>query len=172
MFKRIVVGLDGSDPAGHALPMACELAREYDGRLEIVHVRELRAPSKGGGPATARADEDDLEARVRREVDELARQGFTVRLHTFSDLVGTPAEHIADVAAETHADVVVVGTRGLGVIAGLLLGSVTQRLLHVAPCPVLAVPPPDRRRQLEMDREEKVASGVAGSEVRAGRSSG
>jgi nucleotide-binding universal stress UspA family protein len=50
------------------------------------------------------------------------------------------AHMIADVARGFGADVVVVGTRGHTAIGGLLLGSVTQRLLHVAPCPVLAVP--------------------------------
>jgi nucleotide-binding universal stress UspA family protein len=51
-----------------------------------------------------------------------------------------PAHEIADLAREADADLIVVGSRGHGLIAGLLLGSVTQRLLHVAPCPVLVVP--------------------------------
>lgn len=48
---------------------------------------------------------------------------------------------IAERARELGADAIVVGTRGHGPVAGLLLGSVTQRLLHIAECPVLAVPP-------------------------------
>jgi hypothetical protein len=51
-----------------------------------------------------------------------------------------PAHEIADVAREVGADLIVIGTRGHTPIAGLSLGSVTLRLLHVAPCPVLAVP--------------------------------
>jgi nucleotide-binding universal stress UspA family protein len=54
---------------------------------------------------------------------------------------GGAAHAIADAAKEAGADLVVVGTRGQGPLTGLLLGSVTHRLLHVAPCPVLAVPP-------------------------------
>ena len=55
-------------------------------------------------------------------------------------LLDTELVLIADAAKENEADVIVVGSRGYGRIAGVLLGSVTQRLLHVAPCPVLAVP--------------------------------
>jgi nucleotide-binding universal stress UspA family protein len=54
--------------------------------------------------------------------------------------VGAAGHVIADLARERQADVIVVGTRGHTALGGLLLGSVTQRLLHIAPCPVLAVP--------------------------------
>ena len=64
------------------------------------------------------------------------------------DFVGPqPAQGIADIAEEVEADVIVVGTRGHWAIGGLLVGSVTQRLLHVAPCPVLSVPPVTHRNR-------------------------
>jgi nucleotide-binding universal stress UspA family protein len=55
---------------------------------------------------------------------------------------GEVATKIADMAAENGADLIIVGTRGHSALGGVLLGGVTQRLLHVAPCPVLMVPPP------------------------------
>jgi nucleotide-binding universal stress UspA family protein len=147
MFKTIVLGLDGSQYADHALPVARGLAVEDGATLEVVHVREIIAPLKGAaGPPTRRVDEDEIEAKVRRQVDELRAAGIEARLHHITDLAGTPAQRIAEVAEETGADLILVGTRGRGLVVGLLLGSVTHRLLEVAPCSVLAVPPPSRWR--------------------------
>jgi nucleotide-binding universal stress UspA family protein len=59
-----------------------------------------------------------------------------------SIILGGPARSIADVAKETGADLIVVGTRGHSALAGVFLGSVTLKLLHLAGCPVLCVPKP------------------------------
>jgi nucleotide-binding universal stress UspA family protein len=56
-------------------------------------------------------------------------------------MLGGPAHPIAEIADEANADLIVAGTRGHSQIAGLLVGSVTQRLLHIAHRPVLVVPP-------------------------------
>jgi nucleotide-binding universal stress UspA family protein len=65
---------------------------------------------------------------------------------------------VFDVARDVGADVIVVGTRGRGPLAGLLVGSVTQRLLHVAPCPVLAVPIGEHAAEHEPERESAAAA--------------
>ena len=140
MFKTIVLGLDGSEFSDRAVPVAKELAQKDDARIEVVHVRELTAGRAGGYPV--HPDEDELEANVRRQVDELNSSGIPSRLHLVTTVTHGPAHAIEDVAEEVHADLIVVGTRGHAPVAGLLLGSVTQRLLHIAPRPVLAVPPP------------------------------
>ncbi|HEY3765556.1 MAG TPA: universal stress protein [Gaiellales bacterium] len=72
---------------------------------------------------------------------ETAGNGGELRLIA-STAAGGPAHDIAGAAREIGAELIVVGTRGMGPIAGLLLGGVTQRLLHIAPCPVLSVPQP------------------------------
>ena len=65
-----------------------------------------------------------------------------VTLTVVSSTTGGPAHVLANQAEKSGADVIIVGTRGHTGLAGLLLGSVTQRLLHISPCPVMAVPAP------------------------------
>jgi nucleotide-binding universal stress UspA family protein len=138
VFKTIVVALDGSPHAERALGVARDLAKESGGSVEAVHVREIAVVR--GGAQTTHADEPEVERRVREQVDGLTHAGIKANLHVLSS-TGAPAHQISDVADEVGADLIVVGTRGHGSVAGLLLGSVTQRLLHLANCPVLAVPP-------------------------------
>jgi nucleotide-binding universal stress UspA family protein len=138
MSKTVVLGLDGSPDSVRAVPYARELAGP-DGRIVAVHVRELFLGRAGG--QTLAANEDEIEADVRRTVNEIKATGVSATLKVVTTASRGPAHELADIAGREDADVIVVGTRGHRQIAGLLLGSVTQRLLHVAPCPVLAVPP-------------------------------
>jgi nucleotide-binding universal stress UspA family protein len=138
VFKKIVVALDGSAHAERALSVARDLAKESGGSVEAVHVREIAVVR--GGAQTAHADEPEVERRVTAQVEDLKAAGIAANLHVLSS-TGAPAHQIADVADEVGADLIVVGTRGHAAVAGLLLGSVTQRLLHLAHCPVLAIPP-------------------------------
>jgi len=156
MFKTIVWATDGSDNADRALPYAKELAETKGARLVVVHCKELLTGRAGGYPI--RADEPDLVAKIRRQIAELHDAGLDVQAEVVTSS-GTAAAHvIADVAAEAHADVIVVGTRGQSALVGLLLGSVTQRLLHLAHCPVLAVPSGERVRH----ESELVTASTAG----------
>lgn len=144
MFTRIVLGLDGSPQSDRAFAVARDLAALAKATVTIVHVREMMlAPEVGGVPR--HIDEKSIEAKIRGQADELksAGAGGDLRL-IVSTYTGGPATDVASVAREIGADLIVVGTRGQGLISGLLLGSVTQRLLQIAPCPVLAVVPESR----------------------------
>ena len=140
MFKKIVWATDGSDSADKALAVARMLASESGGELVAVHCEELTLPGKGGGSYPTAANEDDLKSKIERQVSELAGDGVRATLETTRARVGGAAQAIARVARAHESDVIVVGTRGHTPIGGLLVGSVTQRLLHISPCPVIAVP--------------------------------
>lgn len=138
MFSTIIWATDGSEAADRALPYAQALADGPGRTLVVVHCKELLTGRAGGYPVLA--DEGELQEKIRRQVDELREQGLDASLKIIT-AAGTHGPHmIADLAREIDADAIVVGTRGHSPVAGLLLGSVTQRLLHIAPCPVVAVP--------------------------------
>ena len=140
MFKNIVWATDGSESADRALSYVKDLAAEDDAEVLVVHCVEYVMGPRSGG-VTFHPDEDELQAKIARQVAELMESGVRAeeRIVVGSTLEG-PAPRIARVALEAGAELIVVGTRGHTAFGGLLLGSVTERLLHVAPCPVLAVP--------------------------------
>jgi nucleotide-binding universal stress UspA family protein len=140
MFNKVVWATDGSNAADRALPHAKVLVTESGGELVIVHCEEWVPPGGKVGATPAQADEDEMESKVELQAAGLAKDGLKSTLRVVSTRAGGAAHAIADVAREEGADVIVVGTRGRTVLGGLLLGGVTQRLLHITPCPVLAVP--------------------------------
>ena len=141
MYKNVIWATDGSEAADRALAHAKALATESGGRLTVVYCVEYTLPGKGGGSLPLHANEGDVEAKIDRQVAELASNGTGATLERTRSKVGGAAHAIAEIAAKDHANVILVGTRGRTPLTGRVLGGVTQRLLHVAPCPVLAVPP-------------------------------
>lgn len=139
MFKVIIWASDGSEHAERALEYARGLAEAGSARLIAVHVTEINVGRAGGYPV--QVDEEEVERKIKSQVKDLKDAGLDANYKQCGASAGGAAHAIADAATEVGADLVVVGTRGQGPISGLLLGSVTHRLLHVAHCPVLAVPP-------------------------------
>jgi len=141
MFKVIVVGHDGSDGARRALAMAVDLAREGGGvRIVVAYVEQEILGKGGASPVPIAAEE--LETDIRRAAEGLSAEGLEVTVDVHHAVLGGPAPAILHIAHEAGADLIVVGTRGRSVLAGLLVGSVAQRLLHVSDLPVLVVPAP------------------------------
>jgi len=131
---KIVVGYDGSDGAKRALDRAARLAGGEP--IAVVSVVEVHATS-GRGPGGA----DRIEAAERRaELEEAAgilrEKGLEVRE---VEGHGDPAGVIGEEAREAGADLIVVGTHGRGALARAVVGSVSTKLVHEAPCDVLVV---------------------------------
>ena len=143
MFNSIVWASDGSGLAKKALPLVRELARAEAAKITIVHVVE-RVEGGGAVGLPRRADEAQVQADLREQVAALEQEGFATSLEIRGDVGARPAHEISGVAHDVAADLIVVGSRGHTAIGGLLLGSVTNRLLHISPCPVLVVPPDPR----------------------------
>ena len=139
MFKVIIWATDGSSGAEQALPFAKGLARAYGARLIVVHVKEIMDGRAAGYPVNV--EEGQVQAAILKQVEDLKQEGLDATLQMASVAAGGAAHVIVEIVDEEGADLIVAGTRGLGPLAGLLLGSVTHRLLHIAHCPVLVVPP-------------------------------
>ena len=140
MYKKVIWATDGSEAADQALAHAKTIAAESGAPLVVVYCEEFTLPGKGGGSVPVHANEEEVQAKVERQVAELSSDGIKASLQSARSQVGGAAHAISEIATAEQADLIVVGTRGRTALAGLLLGSVTQRLLHIASCPVLAVP--------------------------------
>jgi nucleotide-binding universal stress UspA family protein len=138
MFKTIVWATDGSETASHALPFALDLIKRDGAKLVVVHVRELVVGRMGGYPMYA--DEPDIRARLREQIESLREDGCDAVLVERSCSSGHAANLIAEAAEEHNADLIVLGTHGHTRIGGALIGSTTQELLHAGSVPVFAVP--------------------------------
>jgi nucleotide-binding universal stress UspA family protein len=139
MFETIVWATDGSPVADAALPLVTELARAHGSKITVFHANELFRGGRFAGGSIL-ADEDELQAKIDGQIDELRAAGFEAEPKIVACYGHRIPQLIADEAVESGADVIVIGTHGRGLATTALLGSVTKALLHVAPCPVLAIP--------------------------------
>lgn len=137
MFKTIVLALDGSEGSDRIVPLGIALAKEHTSRLVIAHVDE-RTIGKGGGSIDAL--EGDVEARLKKLAQGLTEDGIETTVEVRSVMIGGPAPAIVEIADKADAELILCGTRGHSAVGGLLVGSVAQRLLHIAHQPVLIVP--------------------------------
>lgn len=140
MFQHIVLAVDGSEPSLRAAEVAGRLAAFVRGRLCVV-VAFDPVPDVLGRPYWEEAVSKRLEEAQSVLEMALARlpEPDGVDLDT-EVLQGSPAEVILTVAREHKADLIVMGARGRGGLAALLLGSQAQKVVAHAPCPVLLVP--------------------------------
>jgi nucleotide-binding universal stress UspA family protein len=136
----IVVGTDGSQSAARAVREAARLARMTGARLVIVSAFSDLHPYREHIESSGREDlihlgavADQLLMRAAAEAD-----GDDIEMETVSRQ-GDPAQVLADVATEENAQLIIVGDRGLSGVERFLLGNVSHKLSHHAPCSVLIV---------------------------------
>ena len=146
-MKRILVAIDRSEPSMRALDMAADIAVKYGAELVLLTVMHDVGPSDPGIEAYAQIEhiKDGSTAlkieSVRESLSDICKgaKAKGARNVTVDVALGDAAEEILANAKSGEADLIVMGNRGHGRLAGLLLGSVAQKVVGLAACPVLVV---------------------------------
>jgi nucleotide-binding universal stress UspA family protein len=138
-YRHVLVAFDGSPDSGLALEHATALAQTMRARLALVAVvppsPAFAWQAPGGGRIAHDALQDELDKDLREAADTIPDDlPLTTRL-----LEGDPAREILRAAREGSHDLIVMGSRGRGRMSAALLGSVSQRVMHEAPVPVMVV---------------------------------
>jgi len=139
-WKTILVGVDGSRGSRKALTWAAAEAAEHGADLVVMHVWERTLPSAAGNPSVPAGDVADTSDDAAGELVQIIKQELGENPPVVAQprvKRGRPAEVLIEESA--GADLLVVGTRGHGGFAGLVLGSVSQHVAAYAQCPVTVV---------------------------------
>ena len=141
-LKNILVATDFSEPATVALNYGRDLARSYDATLHVMHVIEdllaLHAPEIGFAMVDV---ERNIEIAVRRDLEAAVTPGDQENLDVRTNITraANVSHAITEYARDNAIDLIVVGTHGRGAFHRFLIGSVAERVMRTAPCPVLTV---------------------------------
>jgi len=143
-MRKVLTATDGSDGALRANDVAARIAKAFQAGLYIVYVssdylspdqfRELERLHVTEGDAL-----DAIAERILNEAKARAQEIGVSEIHV-KECVGDPAEELLETIQKEQVDAIVVGRRGRGRLARLLLGSVSQKLASLAPCIVMIVP--------------------------------
>lgn len=143
MFHRILVAIDGSEHAERALSEAIDLARLSNARLTVMTVQQKPSILLVGGPVVPPVDMRSLDEALQQEHERLLESALEQVPQEVSVVKvlahGVPASAIVEQARKDDNDLIVLGSRGRGEVASMLLGSVSHQVLQRSTAPVLVV---------------------------------
>ena len=142
-LHRILIPIDFSPHSEQALKYGVALAEKFEAELFLIHafqdVSIYQTEVVSGAPPIMPPVEQ-LTASARGAMERLVQEKNLQRFGTHTDIVeGAPVEEIVDYAKEKDIDLIVMGTHGRGWLAHALMGSVAEKVVRKAPCPVLTV---------------------------------
>jgi nucleotide-binding universal stress UspA family protein len=143
-LKTVLVATDFSEPSAKALEYGRALARTFGATLHVLHVLQstwVPAGAELGSGAAQATLLQTLEVSARDEMERAVREDDRRELNAQTSLLtsASPASAIVAHAKEIDADVIVIGTHGRSGLSHTLMGSVAEKVLRIAPCPVLTV---------------------------------
>ena len=137
MMENILVPVDGSNGSDKAVAQAISLAEICGAKLNFLYVANINQLAINSGLSDAILDAVKKAGQVILErAANMVPSG--IEFEVFSE-TGSPAVTILDFQQQLNADLIIMGSRGLGIVKGVLLGSVSQYIIEQAKCPVLVV---------------------------------
>ena len=137
MYEKLLVAVDHSDITERVLAAARDLALLSSGEVWVLHLREREVMPRAGLIATETSDE--AQADVDAAVAELTEAGVKAHGIVRSTIYGYAAREIIAEARAEEVSAIIMGSRGRGDLAGLVLGSTAHKVIHLADRPVLVV---------------------------------
>jgi nucleotide-binding universal stress UspA family protein len=137
VYEKLLVAVDHSRVTEHVLSAARDLASLSNGEVWVLHLREREVMPRAGVIENETIDE--AQEQVDAAVEEFARAGIKAHGVTRSTVYGYAAREIVEDAKSLDAGVIIMGSRGRGDLAGLVLGSTAHKVIHLADRPVLVV---------------------------------
>lgn len=139
MYTKILLATDGSENARRAANEAAGIAKVMSSRVILVYI--INTPPSQSRMAKANFDvhsllEEDARSEVKDTIHIFETEGLP---YTLKVAIGDPAAEIIEIAEKEMADLIVIGSRGLGTIKGVFMGSVSQKVAHHSSCPVMIV---------------------------------
>ncbi|NQV28269.1 MAG: universal stress protein [Rhodopirellula sp.] len=138
-LKKILVPTDFSEHSNKALLYGAELAAKFGAELHLLHAIEAMPLAYGEGAYFPPETEAELEAAAVRQLDHLSVDATSELKVVRAVKHGHPFVETVRYARENNIGLIVLGTHGRGAIAHMLLGSVAEKVVRKAPCPVLTV---------------------------------
>lgn len=138
-LKKILVPTDFSEHSAKAMQYGAELAAKFGAELHLLHSIEATPIMYGEGAFYPTETDAEIEAAAVKQLDDVkldSTADLTVKRHAKH---GHPFVEIVRYAKDNEVDLIIIGTHGRGAIAHMLLGSVAEKVVRKAPCPVLVV---------------------------------
>jgi len=137
MYEKLLVAVDHSKATEHVVNAARDLASLSHGEVWVLHLREREVMPRAGVIETESSDE--AKSEVEGVVEELTKAGIKTHGVVRHTIYGYAAREIVEEAKSIDASVIIMGSRGRGDLAGLVLGSTAHKVIHLADRPVLVV---------------------------------
>ena len=145
-IRHILAPVDFSDYSKRAVDMAIFLAKTFGAKLSLLHVIEPPPyPIEGyAGSSIAASLLDDLERKATEDLTQLLPDGQSAGVEVaYQVVIGSPSRQIIETAEAAQIDLIVMATAGRTGFSRLVMGSVAERVVRTAPCPVLTMRPQD-----------------------------